>query len=152
MKTPSALIISRQNLPLQENSSNYEGVKKGGYIISDAKKEQPDVVIVATGSEVALAMDTKKLLEDDGYDVRVVSVPCFRLFDQQSEEYQNSVLGKDYTKRVSLEMSSTFGWGKYAKYNYGLDTFGASANAGDLFKHFKFTKEDVALSIKNYLK
>jgi len=152
VKTPSALIISRQNLPLQENSSNYEGVKKGGYIISDAKKEQPDVVIVATGSEVALAMDTKKLLEDDGYDVRVVSVPCFRLFDQQSEEYQNSVLGKDYTKRVSLEMSSTFGWGKYAKYNYGLDTFGASANAGDLFKHFKFTKEDVALSIKNYLK
>jgi transketolase, bacterial and yeast len=151
-KTPSAIIISRQGLPLLNNSSNYDGVKKGGYIVSDSTKKEPDFTIIATGSEVSLALDVKDMLKDKKIDVRVVSLPCFELFDEQSEEYKKSILGSNYEKRMSIEMSSTFGWGKYAKYNYGLDEFGASGKAGDLFKHFKFTKEDVFEAIINCLK
>jgi len=151
-KTPSAIIISRQGLPLLKDSSNYDGVKKGGYIISNSTKKDPDFTIVATGSEVSLALQVKDMLKNEKIDVRVVSLPCFELFDNQSEDYKESVLGFDYEKRMSLEMSSTFGWGKYAKYNYGLDEFGASGKAGDLFKHFKFTKEDVFEAIIKHLK
>ncbi len=143
-KTPSAIIISRQGLPLLKDSSNYDGVKKGGYIVSDSAKKEPDVTLVATGSEVSLALNAKELLKSKNIDVRVVSLPCFELFDAQSEEYKKSVLGNNYEKRVSVEMSSTFGWGKYAKFNYGIDEFGASGKAEDLFKHYKFTKEDLA--------
>ena len=151
-KTPSAIIISRQNLPLLETSSNYDGVKKGGYIISNSEKQEPDVVLVATGSEVSLALSAKELLKTKNIDARVVSLPCFALFDTQSEEYKDSILGKKYEKRVSIEMSSTFGWGKYAKFNYGIDEFGASGKAEDLFKHYKFTKEDFADFVIKYLK
>lgn len=151
-KTPSCIILSRQGLPLIPTSSNYALVKKGGYIISESKKKNPDVVLIATGSEVSLAFDAKVLLQKKGMDVRIVSLPCFELFDKQSEKYKESVLGKDYNKRVSIEMCSTFGWGKYAKFNYGIDEFGASGKAGDLFKHYKFTKEDVASYVLKHLK
>ena len=150
--TPTCLIISRQGLPLIKDSSNYDGVKKGAYIVSDSKKKEPDVVLIATGSEVSLALGVKDALKEKGKDVRVVSMPSMYLFDKQDETYKEKILGKDYNKRVSLEMAATFGWGKYAKFNYGLDEFGASGKADDLFKYFKFTKEDVASYIEKHLK
>ncbi len=151
-KTPTCIIISRQGLPLIKKSSNYEGVKKGAYIVEESKKKEPDVVIIATGSEVSLALETKKELEQKNIDSRVVSMPSMYLFDKQSDSYKEKILGKDYNKRISLEMASTFGWGKYAKFNYGIDEFGASGKADDLFKYFKFTKEDVAKYIEKHLK
>lgn len=151
-KTPTCLIISRQGLPLLKDSSNYAGVKKGAYVISESKKKNPDVVLIATGSEVSLALSTKDLLKEKEIDVRVISMPSMYLFDKQSDAYKQEILGKDYSKCFSLEMASTFGWGKYAKYNYGIDQFGASGNANDLFKYFKFTKEDVAKFIEKHLK
>jgi len=148
-KTPSALILSRQNLPLLESSSNYADVKKGAYIVKNSKKVNPDLTLIACGSEVSLALEVAALLKKD---VRVVSMPCQELFDKQSEEYKEFVLGKNYEKRVSLEIQSTYGWGKYAKYNIGIDSFGASGKPADLIKHFKFTKEDIAEKIQNLLK
>lgn len=150
-KNPSAIIFSRQALPLLENTSNYELVKKGAYILEDCKGE-PDCVLIACGSEVQLALETKPLLEEKGLKVRIVSMPCWELFDIQDEEYKESVLGKDYNKRVSLESESTIGWSKYAKFNYGNDKFGVSGKLKDVFNYFGFAKEDVATFILNKLK
>lgn len=149
---PTSIIISRQGLPLLKDSSNYELVKKGAYVISQSNKKTPDVVLIATGSEVSLALEVKKVLSKNNIDSRVVSMPSIFLFGQQPETYKEEVLGKSYTKRFSIEMSSTFGWGKYAKFNYGINEFGASGNAKDLFIEYKFTKEDIANYVMQHLK
>ena len=136
---PTALILSRQNLPLLKGSSK-EGLSKGAYVISKENKKA-DLVLIATGSEVSLAIDAQKKLLEKGIDVRVVSMPCWELFEEQDKKYQDEVLSLPYDKRVSVEMLSTFGWAKWAKYNMGIDTFGASAPAKDVFKKFNFTVE-----------
>ena len=100
-KTPSAIILTRQNLPLLKNSSNYDLVKKGGYIISKERGNYPEFTIIASGSEVSLALDVKKYLYSLGLDIRVVSMPCVELFEAQDNAYQTSVLGKDYAHRIS---------------------------------------------------
>ena len=151
-KTPSAIILSRQNLPLLKNSSIYEEVKKGAYIISRERGNRPDFTLIATGSEVSLALEVKAYLYSLGVDIRVVSMPCMEYFDKQSKEYQISVLGNDYAHRMTIEMSSTFGWHKYAKYSFGIDTFGASGKANDVIKKFGFTKENIAKVILNYIR
>lgn len=138
-ETPTALILSRQNLPLLEGS-NDEGVARGAYVVSKEKK-RADLVLIATGSEVSLAIEAQKKLLEKKIDVRVVSMPSWEIFAQQDLEYRKSVLLLPSERRVSVEMLSTFGWGKWAKYHMGLDEFGASGPAKDVFKKFDFTSD-----------
>ena len=134
---PTALILSRQNLPLLENSSA-EGLARGAYVVSKENKKA-QLVLVATGSEVSLAIEAQKKLLEKGIDVRVVSMPSWELFEAQDEKYQEEVLLLPREKRVSVEMLSTFGWDKWAKFHMGINEFGASAPAKDVFKKFNFT-------------
>lgn len=149
-ETPTALVLTRQNLP-QLSGSGKEALK-GGYVIADSSKETPDAIIMASGSEVSLAVEAKTLLAADGIDVRVVSMPCMDIFEEQSVEYKESILPKRVRKRVAVEALSDFGWGKYV----GLDGttvcmkgFGASAPANLLFEKFGFTAEKVAEAVKS---
>lgn len=149
-KTPTALVLTRQNLPQIPGSS--KDALKGAYVIADSSKNEPDVILIASGSEVSLAVDAKAELLKDGIDVRVVSMPSMDVFDQQSDEYKESVLPKSVRKRVAIEALSDFGWGKYV----GLDgayvtmhSFGASAPAATLFKEFGFTVENVVKTVKS---
>ena len=148
-KTPTALVLTRQNLPQIPGSS--KDALKGAYVIADSSKNEPDAILIASGSEVSLAVDAKAELIKDGIDVRVVSMPSMDVFDQQSDEYKESVLPKSVRKRVAIEALSDFGWGKYV----GLDgayvtmhSFGASAPAATLFKEFGFTVENVVRTVK----
>jgi len=136
-KTPTALILSRQNLPLLANSSA-DGVAKGAYVVSPAAKKAVRSLL-ATGSEVSLAIEVQKLLLVKGIDIEVISMPSWERFEAQDDAYKKSILHLPYESRISLEMASTFGWGKYAKETIGIDTFGASAPAGAVLEHFGFT-------------
>ena len=138
---PTALILSRQNLPLLAGSDG-DKVKLGAYVVSKEQKKA-DFVLIATGSEVSLAVSAQAQLLEKGIDVRVVSMPCCSYFDQQDEAYKKEVINLPKAKCVSIEMLSTFGWAKYADTNIGLDQFGASAPAKDVFKKFNFTPEYV---------
>ena len=142
LNTPSAIILSRQNLPLMEGSST-KGVSKGAYVVSK-EQEKAMYTVIATGSEVSLAVSLQKqLMENYKIDIRVVSMPCWERFEEQDKEYQNEVLINDYSHTISLEMLSTFGWGKWAKHNIGVDTFGASAPMKDVFNKFGFTVDKI---------
>lgn len=138
--TPSIIALSRQNLPQLEGSS-IENAIKGGYVLQDV--ENPDIILAATGSEVSLSVEAGKLLATKGINARVVSLPDFFNFDKQSEEYKLSVL-PDGVPILSIEALSTVGWGKYAHQHFGLDRFGASGKAPEVFKYFGFTPEGVA--------
>lgn len=140
-ETPTALILSRQNLPLLD--SKLDGVDKGAYIISKAHKNK-EAILIATGSEVSLAIAAQKILFEKGLDVEVVSMPSTYLFDKQDKAYQQSVLSLPKNRIVSVEMLSTFGWHKYADHCFGIDCFGTSAPAKDALKYFHFTPEDLA--------
>ena len=137
-ETPTALILSRQNLPLL--ASKYKEVDKGAYIISKEAKKL-DATIIATGSEVSLALEAQKELLSKGVDVRVVSMPSTFLFDKQAEEYRKAVIGVSKDKVFAVEMLSSFGWYKYADHVMGIDTFGTSAPAKDAIKAYDFTSE-----------
>ncbi len=150
--TPTALVLTRQNLPQQKGSS--KEALKGGYIIADSKKPVPDAIILASGSEVQLGISAKEELAKEDIDVRVVSMPCMDVFESQSAEYKEQVLPKAVRARVAVEALSDFGWGKYV----GLDGttvamkgFGASAPANILFKKFGFTTENVVAAVKSTL-
>lgn len=152
LETPTALVLSRQNLP-QLSGSSKEALK-GAYVLEDSTKEVPDAIIIATGSEVYLAVEAKAELAKDGVDVRVVSMPCMDIFEEQSDEYKESILPKNVRARVAVEALGDFGWGKYV----GLDGktitmkgFGASAPAATLFKKFGFTTENVVAAVKEVL-
>ena len=142
---PTALILSRQNLPTLESSS-VEGVQKGGYIIHHPTQEA-NLSIIATGSEVALGIEAAKLLEEQGIYAEVVSLPSSRRFLEQDKAYQDSILHLPYDRRVSLEMASTFGWKEFAKINIGIDCFGASGEDVAVLAKFGFTNEAVAKRI-----
>lgn len=149
-ETPTALVLSRQNLPQLAGSS--KDALKGGYVIADSSKETPDAILMASGSEVSLAIEAKEVLAGEGIDVRVVSMPCMDVFEQQSAEYKESVLPKSVRKRVAVEALSDFGWGKYVGLDGAYVTmtgFGASAPANTLFKKFGFTVENVVNTVKN---
>lgn len=150
--TPTALVLSRQNLPQLDGSS--PEALKGGYILEDSEKDVPDAIIIATGSEVSLAVEAKKELIADGIDVRVVSMPCMDIFNEQSTEYQEQILPKDVKARVGVEALSEFGWGKYLGLDgefIGMNSFGASAPGGQLFEHFGITKDAVVAAVKRTL-
>ena len=146
---PTALVLSRQNLPQLDGSS--QEALKGGYIISDSDKDTPDAIIIATGSEVSLAIEAKAKLAENDIDVRVVSMPSMDLFEDQPEEYKNLVLPKDITSRVGVEALGEFGWGKYIGITgefVGMHSFGASAPGGQLFEHFGITTDAVVEAVK----
>ena len=144
-KTPTALVLTRQNLPQLPGSS--KDALKGAYVVSEAK-DPADMkgILIGTGSEVSLAIEAQKELAAQGIDVRVVSMPCQELFDAQSAEYKESVLPHDVRARVAVEAAADFGWGKYVGLDGATVTmkgFGASAPAAQLFEKFGFTKENV---------
>lgn len=142
--TPTALILTRQNLTTMENTS-YEGVSKGAYIVSEAKQEM-DGILIATGSEVNLAVAAQAALADEGIYVRVVSMPSMDLFEKQPKEYRESILPKSVTKRLAIEMGATYGWHKYVGFDgrvLGIDRFGASAPANKVIEAYGFTVENI---------
>lgn len=142
-KTPTALVLTRQNLTPMEGSSRE--ALKGGYILEDCAGT-PDTILIATGSEVELAVKAKAILSQEGKKVRVVSMPCMDLFEEQSAEYRESVLPKEVRRRVAIEALGDFGWGRYVGLDGATVTmkgFGASAPAAQLFEHFGFTVEHV---------
>ncbi|KAJ3343036.1 Transketolase [Gonapodya sp. JEL0774] len=144
---PSVFALSRQNLP-QLAGSSIEKVAHGAYIVTEDKDAQ--VVLVGTGSEVSLMLDTAKLLATEGVKSRVVSAPCLELFERQPLEYQNSVLGGGIPV-VSAEAAHTFGWQKWAHASYGVETFGASAPAPAVYKHFGLVPEVMCERVKKVL-
>lgn len=151
-KTPTALVLTRQNLPQYAGSS--KEALKGGYIIADSTKETPDAIIMASGSEVEISINAKDVLAKEGIDVRVVSIPSMELFDAQPEEYKEKVLPKKVRARVAVEAATDFGWGKYVGLDGAYVTmkgFGASAPAAELFKKFGFTTENVVAAVKSVL-
>ena len=148
--TPTAIILTRQTLPLLENSKYDQDFEKGAYIISKSIKEVPDLTLIATGSEVSLALQVKDLLvNNDKLNVDVVSMPSYNTFIKESKEYQESVIRTKRNNVFTIEMLSTFGWYRFSNHPYGIDTFGSSGNYKDLLKKFKFTKEDIYDFIKS---
>lgn len=138
--TPSVIALTRQNLPQLEGSS-IESAAKGGYTL--IKKTNPDIIIVASGSEVSLAVEASKHLESTGFSAGVVSLPDFLTFDKQPLDYRLSVL-PDGVPIMSVEVMSTFGWAKYSHEQFGLNRFGASGKAEDIYKFFEFTADGVS--------
>ena len=152
-ENPTALILTRQNVETMENSS-VEGVSKGAYVIGK-EENHLDAIIIASGSEVNLAMKAKKVLLEKGIDVRVVSMPCQEFFDQQDEQYKEAVLPNAMRKRLSVEMASSFGWHKYVGLDgitMSINEFGKSAPAQDVIQSYGFTVDGVVENIKKLLK
>ena len=151
-ETPTAVICTRQNLPQLAGSS--KEALKGGYILQDSTKATPDAIIIASGSEVSISVKAKEILAAEGVDVRVVSMPCMDLFEEQSAEYKESVLPKNVRARVAVEALSDFGWGKYVGLDGAtltMEGFGASAPQNLLFEKFGFTAENVAAKVRGVI-
>ncbi|MFS0673963.1 transketolase [Ornithinibacillus sp. 179-J 7C1 HS] len=154
--TPTALVLTRQALPTLEGTKEhaYEGVKKGAYIISDSEKETPDALLLATGSEVQLAVQAKSELKAKGIDVRVVSMPSWDRFEKQDASYKNSVIPSNVKARVAVEMGSTLGWERYVGLDgkvLGIDRFGASAPGNEVIEQYGFTVENVVKAVEEVL-
>jgi transketolase len=148
---PTVLALSRQNLPTVTAAISADDIRKGGYILSDCQGT-PAVTLIATGSEVKLALDSQAALAAEGIAARVVSMPCADVFDRQSAEYKAKVLGGD--KRVAIEAGHPDLWRKYVGLQgavIGIDRFGESAPAGKLFEFFGFTVPNVVSTVKNIL-
>lgn len=153
-ETPTILVLSRQNLPVLEGTLEHasDSVQKGAYVLSPQKGEQPAGILIATGSEVNLAVEAQAKLAEEGIDVSVVSIPSFDLFEKQSAEYKESVLPKAVTKRVAIEAAASFGWERYVGTEgktITIDHFGASAPGGLVLEKFGFTPENVVNTYKS---
>ena len=151
-KEPSCIVVSRQNLPMLDGTG--EKAFKGGYVLADSAKKTPDVILIATGSEVSLAVNAKAKLAEQGIDARVVSMPCVEEFEKQSDKYKESVLPKSVRARVAVEAGATMCWYKYVGLDgkiVGIDRFGESAPASKLFTKFGFTVENVVNTAKEVL-
>jgi transketolase len=143
--SPWVLVLTRQKVPFL--GARDAAVEKGAYVLSDAPDGKPDLLLLATGSEVSLAVEAKKLLDAKGIASRVVSMPCWELFDQQPQSYKDEVLPPAVTARISIEAAATLGWAKYVGdrgLTVGIDHFGASAPAAELAKAFGFTPDAIA--------
>ncbi|QJC33622.1 transketolase [Enterobacteriaceae endosymbiont of Donacia provostii] len=156
IKKPTILILSRQILPMQSRKNKtISYIANGGYILQDCKDKNPQIILIATGSEVHLAIQVYKKLSNLKYKVRVVSMPSTDIFDQQSKKYQNYVLPNNIKYKIAIEAGSTDFWYKYVGSNgrvIGINTFGYSADGKKLFNKFGFTVEKIFLKIKKILK
>ncbi|MBM3525005.1 MAG: transketolase, partial [Alphaproteobacteria bacterium] len=152
---PSVLALTRQNLPLLRAAADAGNpCRRGGYVLAEAEGGERQATIVATGSEVAVAVEARKLLAAEGIRAAVASLPCWLLFDRQTGTYRRSVLGGSRVAKVAVEAAIGFGWERYvgAKGGFvGMTGYGASAPAADLYRHFGITAEAVATAVKDRL-
>jgi transketolase len=153
---PVALVLTRQNVPVFDRSryAPAEGLRRGGYVLADTEGGDPDVILIATGSEVALALGAHEELSGEGISSRVVSLPCWELFDRQDEAYRAEVLPSSVTARVSVEEASTLGWDRWVGFGgrkIGMHTFGSSAPLKDVQSKFGFTPDKVAEAAREVL-
>jgi len=153
---PAALALSRQSLPVFDRSvyGSAQGLHKGAYILADTDGGQPDLVLMASGSEVALCMTAFERLSADGVKARVVSMPSWELFERQDQQYRDSVLPPDVKARVAVEAGIKLGWDRYVGSDgaiVGMESFGASAPIQDVMGHFGFTPENVIAVAKQQL-
>jgi transketolase len=154
---PVALVLTRQNVPVFDRSryGSAEGLRRGGYVLADAEGGDPEVILIATGSEVALALAAYEELKGESVRARVVSMPCCELFDRQDDAYRDEVLPPSVTARASVEEASTLGWDRYVGFDgvkIGMHTFGTSAPLKDVQTKFGFTPERVAEAAKELLR
>jgi transketolase len=155
-KGPVAMIYSRQAAPVLEGSAQKaaEGVQRGAYVLSDAANGRPQVQLLATGTEVQLAVAAQKKLAEEGIAARVVSMPSWELFDKQSKEYKDSVILPGVKARLAIEMGHSFGWDRYVGDQgavLGINKFGASAPGPVVIKEYGFTVENVIAQVKQLL-
>ena len=153
---PAVLALSRQPLPTLDRSkyASASGVANGAYVLADAPGGKPEVILIASGSEVTLAVEAHEKLLAEGIRSRVVSMPSWDIFDHQTKEYRDSVLPPDVTARVAIEQASTFGWERYvgtSGHIIGMNTFGASAPLKELQRKFGFQPDEVVAAAKNQL-
>src|SRR5215213_123388 len=153
---PVALVLTRQEVPVLDRSkyASAEGLRRGGYVLADAGEGDPDVILIATGSDVALAVGAHEELSGEGIASRVVSLPCWELFDRQEDAYRDQVLPPSVTARVSVEEASTLGWDRYVGFGgrkIGMHTFGSSAPLADVQSKFGFTPDKVAEAAREAL-
>ena len=153
---PAVLILSRQALPTLDRSkyAAASGVAKGAYVLADASDGKPQVLLLASGSEVSLCVDAYEQLKSEGIKARVVSMPSWELFEHQSQEYRDSVIPPQIGARVSVEQAATFGWERYVGpmgRMIGMKTFGASAPLKELQKKFGFSTETIVTAAKEVL-
>jgi len=153
---PTALALSRQNLPTIDRQvyGKADGLHKGAYILLDKGDKEPDIILMASGSEVDLIIKVGEKLSKDGFSVRLVSFPCWELFERQPREYQRSVLGSKKSKKIAVEAGVAMGWEKWTGPGgliIAMDSFGASAPAERLFEEFGFSVEKIYKKIKNHL-
>lgn len=151
---PIALILSRQNLPVfDETKANIESLSKGAYLLTQTN-ENPNVLLIATGSEVSLAVNAKAELEKEHVSVRVLAMPSWELFDRQPKEYKELILTSSVTKRVALEMGISLGWERFVGLEgkvLSVETFGASGTGAEVMELFGFTTENVVRTAKSLL-
>jgi len=151
---PSTLVMSRQNLPYQSRSTEtMDQISRGGYVLRDCDGT-PDAILIATGSEVGLAVEAAMTLESKGTQVRVVSIPCVEAFDRQDQAYRRAVLPPRVTARVAIEAGTTLGWYRYVGLNgavMGIDRFGESAPGNELFDYFGFTPDNVMALVEQVM-
>jgi transketolase len=155
-KQPTVLLLTRQKLPSLERSKDFDikSIYKGGYVLLREKNARPDVVLVATGSEVEVAVDAEKILDSQGVSVRIVSLPSLELFKNQPKAYQESVIPASETKVVVIEAGIANGWGRITDLpllTLGIDRFGASGPYQILAEKFGFTGKQVATKVLNWL-
>ena len=152
--TPSSLVLSRQSLPTLE-IENYNDIEKGAYILKKENEgSEIDLILIGTGSEVGICLDASKKLEKDKINSRVVSMPCWELFEKQSDEYKNKVLPKNVINRISVEAGTTIGWTQYVGNNgvsIGIDHFGESAPGEVIMEKKGFSVENICNTYKNLL-
>lgn len=153
---PVCLVLTRQNLPILEGTAELasKSVARGAYVLSDAKNGKPQAQIIATGSEVQLAVDAQKKLAEEGIDVRVISMPSWELFEKQSKEYKDSVILPEVKARLAVEMAYPMGWERYVGSEgdvLGIDRFGASAPGPTVIREYGFTIENVVARVKALL-
>ena len=153
---PVAMLLSRQNLEVIDRSryADARELKKGAYIISEAPSGEPELILIATGSEVGICIEAQELLAAEGHQARVVSMPSWELFEQQSQAYKNEVLPREITRRLCVEAGRSLGWEKYAGLDgaiIGLDEFGCSGPWKQLAEKWGFTTENVAARARELL-
>ena len=156
-RKPAGIVLTRQNIPTLDRKLNNsaQGAKKGGYILQDCSNSKPDVILIATGSEIELALLAQKELNSQSINTRVVSMPCVEWFQNESKSYQESVLPKEVKAKIAIEAGSTLGWYQFVGLEgavIGLDHYGASGKPDLLYKEFGITVQDIVKKAKELKK